>query len=72
MQTVTLEVNESYINKFMALLEALPKDEIKIKEDTLKKDLAQRVADIDSGKTKLQSFDKEYSNSLDQFIDNIE
>lgn len=55
MQTITLEVNDGFLSKFMSLLETIPKDQVKIKTDRYSEEIAKRLKSIDSGDYKLTS-----------------
>lgn len=72
MQTVMLEVNDNYLGKFMALLEALPKDEVRLKRDPLRDELKRRLEAIDSGQETMRPLDDDYSKELDTFIEGIQ
>ena len=43
MQTITLEVNDGFLSKFMSLLETIPKDQVKIKTDRYSEEITKRL-----------------------------
>lgn len=55
MQTITLEVNDGFLPKFMSLLETIPKEQVKIKSDKYSEEIAHRLKSIDNGDDKLVS-----------------
>lgn len=55
MQTITLEVNDGFLSKFMSLLDTIPKDRVKIKSDKYSEEIAKRLKSIDNGDDKLVS-----------------
>ena len=55
MQTITLEVNDGFLPKFMSLLETIPKEQVKIKSDKYSEEIARRLKSIDNGDDKLVS-----------------
>jgi len=55
MQTITLEINDGFLSKFMSLLETIPKDQVKIKTDKYSEEIAKRLKSIDNGNDKLVS-----------------
>lgn len=53
MQTLTLEINEPFFSKFLALLDSIPKDQVRIKDDKIAQEIKNRISAIDEGKDTL-------------------
>lgn len=53
MQTLMLEVNETFLSKFLTMLESLPKDQVRLKDDKIAQDIKNRISAIDEGKEAL-------------------
>lgn len=49
MQTLMLEVNETFLSKFLTLLDSLPKDQVRVKDDKLSIEIKKRIFAIDDG-----------------------
>lgn len=49
MQTLMLEVNETFLSKFLTLLDSLPKDQVRVKDDKLSIEIKKRISAIDDG-----------------------
>ena len=49
MQTITLKVSDDFIPKFMGVLDALPKNKVKIKKDKMTLELEKRIKEIEDG-----------------------
>lgn len=49
MQTITLNVSDDFMPKFMGVLDALPKNKIKIKKSAMALELEKRVKEIEDG-----------------------
>ncbi len=62
MQTVTLEVSESFIPKLKSILEQYPTSEVHIKQDALSNEIQKRIKDIDEGREKLTPFEDGMKN----------
>ncbi len=67
MHTVTLDVHDSIYDQVMTLLEKLPKDKLRIKEDKIAAEIADRCARIDSGEEELTP----YREGMDAMMDKI-
>lgn len=53
MQTLMLEVNETFLSKFLSILDSLPKDQVRVKDDKLSQEIKNRIGAIDEGKETL-------------------
>jgi hypothetical protein len=53
MQTLMLEVNETFLSKFLTLLDSLPKDQVRVKDDKLSIEIKNRISAIDERKEAL-------------------
>jgi len=53
MQTLILEVNETFLSKFLTMLDSLPKDQVSVKQDNLSIEIKNRISAIDEGKETL-------------------
>lgn len=53
MQTLMLEVNETFLSKFLTMLDSLPKDQVRVKNDTLSQEIKNRISAIEEGKETL-------------------
>lgn len=53
MQTLMLEVNETFLSKFLAMLDSLPKDQVRVKDDKIAQEIKSRISAIDEGKETL-------------------
>jgi len=49
MQTITLNISDDFMPKFMGVLEALPKTKVKIKKDSMTLELEKRIKEIEDG-----------------------
>jgi len=58
MQTITLHVEESFLQTFKELISHYPKDKISIKEDPLATELEKRIQEIDTKKVEMIPFEK--------------
>lgn len=59
MHTLTIQIDDSIYQKFISLLESLPKSKLKVKQDEysqdpLRRELQERLDAIDSGTMKMQ------------------
>lgn len=81
MQTITLKIKDDYADKFMMLLDILPKGKICIKDemDVYKKSkrfqkdkkmYQDRLADVLNGKAKLTEIDSAFWDEMDEHIKN--
>jgi hypothetical protein len=66
MQTITLYVEESFLQTFKELISHYPKDKISIKEDYLAMELERRIQDIDTGKEKLTVYEDGMADMMDR------
>lgn len=57
MQTLTLDVTEDYLVKFMNVLEALPDDKVKIKDD-LSREIQMRILEYEEEGNTRSSFEQ--------------
>ncbi len=48
-----LEVNETFLSKFLTILDSLPKDQVRVKDDKLSQEIKNRVNAIDERKETL-------------------
>lgn len=55
MQTLMLEVNETFLSKFLSMLDSLPKDQVRLKDDKVSQEIKNRISAIDEGKETLVS-----------------
>ena len=79
MQTLTLNIQESFMQDFLTIIEQY-KDKIQLKKDKnleldpyfyeRQKQLQQDIEDIDSGKIKMLSQD-EYNTEMNDFMDEL-
>lgn len=53
MQTLMLEVNETFLSKFLTMLDSLPKDQVRVKDDKIAQEIKNRISAIDEGKETL-------------------
>jgi hypothetical protein len=49
MKTITLKIQDDFLPKFINILDALPKNKVKIKKDELSLELEKRIQEIESG-----------------------
>lgn len=73
MQTIQIQVKDSYLEKFLNLLQALPQNEIRIVDKEFeddKKMLQEVLDDYKSGKGEFTEIDKEFWDGMDNHIDN--
>lgn len=69
MQTVTLEVSESFIPKLKSILEQYPASEVHIKHDALSNEIQKRIKDIDEGREQLISHEEIWERIEKKIID---
>lgn len=55
MQTLMLEVNETFLSKFLSMLDSLPKDQVRLKDDKVSQEIKNRISAIDERKETLVS-----------------
>lgn len=70
MQTLMLEVNETFLSKFLMMLESLPKDQVRLKDDKIAQEINNRIFAIDGGKETLvphNQFWGEFEDRVKQF-----
>lgn len=53
MQILMLEVNETFLSKFLTMLDSLPKDQVRVKDDKIAQEIKNRISAIDEGKETL-------------------
>jgi hypothetical protein len=58
MQTITLKISDDFMPKFMGLLDALPKNKVKIKKDVMALEIEKRVKEIENGSNPAISSEK--------------
>jgi len=66
MQTITLHIEESFLQTFKELISHYPKDKISIKEDPLAMKLEKRIQNIDAGKEKLSVYKDGMAEMMDR------
>ena len=72
MQTIQIEVKDSYLEKFLNLLQALPQDEIKIVDQQFQEDkkmLKEVVRKYRSGEGEFTELTQEFWDEMDEYID---
>jgi len=72
MQMIQLEVKDSYLEKFLNLLQALPQDEIKIIDKTFEEDkkmLHKIVEEYRSGQGEFTELSQDFWDEMDKHID---
>jgi hypothetical protein len=72
MQTIQIEVQDSYLEKFLNLLQALPQDEIKIIDHQFQQDkkmLEEVVRKYRSGEAEFTELTQEFWDEMDEYID---
>jgi len=58
MQTITLNVSDDFMPKFLGMLESFPESEVKIKKDPMALELEKRVKEIEDGSNPSMPFDE--------------
>ncbi len=53
MQILMLEVNETFLSKFITMLDSIPKDQVRVKEDKIVQEIKNRISAINEGKETL-------------------
>jgi len=48
-----LEVNETFLSKFITMLDSIPKDQVRVKEDKIVQEIKNRISAINEGKETL-------------------
>ena len=74
MQTIQIEVNESYLEKFLNLLQALPQDKIKIIDQQFQEDkkmLEEVVRQYRSGEGEFTELTQEFWDEIDIWLDKL-
>lgn len=56
MQTVTLKIEDGFMNQFMNYISTLPKNKVKVIPDKLSFEIKSRIEDVESGKEKSLPF----------------
>lgn len=50
MQTLMLEVNETFLSNFLTMLDSLPKYQVRLKDDKVSQEIKNRISAIDESK----------------------
>jgi dihydroorotase len=58
MQTITVHVEESFLQTLKEFISQYPKDKISLEEDSLTLELQKRIKEIDDGKIEMIPFSK--------------
>ncbi|MEA3289360.1 MAG: hypothetical protein U9Q04_04175 [Campylobacterota bacterium] len=62
MQTITLNISDDFISKFMGVLDTLPKNKVKIEKDPMTLELEKRIKEIEDGTNPAVPFDVMWGN----------
>ncbi|QOG12691.1 hypothetical protein [Arcobacter sp. FWKO B] len=62
MQTITLQIEDDFLPKFMNVLEVMPKNKIKIQKDAITLELEKRIQEIEDGSLPAVPFDTMWDN----------
>jgi len=72
MQTIQIEVKDSYLEKFLNLLQALPQDKIKIIDQQFQEDkkmLEEVLHKYRNGEGEFTELTQEFWDEMDEYID---
>ena len=67
MRTIMLEIEESYVEKFLHLLEALPRGMVSLRGDALREELSRRITQIDDNPESVSP----YMDGMDAMLDRV-
>jgi len=72
MQTLTIKVDDSYLEKVLAVLGEFPKKALSVtKLNPLKTQIQSDIQSYNRGELATTPLDREFWNEMDQFIDSI-
>jgi hypothetical protein len=62
MRTITLQIEDDFLPKFMNVLEVMPKNKIKITQDPMELEIQKRIQEIEDGTLPAVPFDSMWDN----------
>ncbi|MGZ5207937.1 MAG: hypothetical protein ACXWB0_02875 [Sulfuricurvum sp.] len=68
MQTLMLEVNETFLSKFITMLDSIPRDQVRVKEDKVDQEIKNRICAINEGKETLIPHNQFWETFEDQVM----